>query len=200
MLNRRAGRWLGAGFLSALVLTLVFWPVSLQVASQPMEQPAESPQSPAISATYLVEVIPAAAFRDNGSFGGYFFPFAGGYLQGSPGQVCLMAPVYLPNYAMIDIMYASVYDHDAAANLYVDLYRVNNYTGTRNYMGGIVTTDVYSSPNLEVFYDDTINWPSVFYPDYTYYLGTCLDSPLNWLFSVRIWYYMNYTYLPLLKK
>lgn len=202
MITHSSRRWLRVCILTAILLSLLFWPVSMRVASQPMDRPAADTLAP-MGAAYRVLVIPAAAFRPDGSAINYFFPFSSGYIRGIDGSPdCFMAPVYLPRYAKIDIIYASIYDNDADAgdNLYIDLDRVSNYTGTENYMGGVITNDASTSPNIEVYSDATINWPDVVYPDYSYYLGACLDSFSTRIYSVRIWYYLNLNFMPFVKK
>jgi hypothetical protein len=126
-----------------------------------------------------------------------FFSFWGGFLQGGNINTCMKAPVYLPRGAKLIDMWASVYDNDAAASTWIRLYRVDNYTGVVDEMSYVSTTgaaDYIQTPW------DWIDYPMVTYPQYSYYLGACLESSATRLYSVRIYYNLYRTYLPVILK
>jgi hypothetical protein len=139
-------------------------------------------------------VIPAADFRSDGyDPDSIFFFFGGGYIQGGNANSCVMAPAYLPNGATVYDIYASVVDNDAAANVWIRLFRVNNNTGVVNEMAYMYTDDVYHSPDIISLEDDSVDYPIVEYPTYSYYVGSCLASSAIHLYSVRIWYTVSAT-------
>jgi hypothetical protein len=134
-------------------------------------------------------IIPAADFRSDGyDPDSFFFSFGNGYAQGEHANTCMMAPAYLPNGATIEEIYASVYDNDANSgiNIWVRLYRVNNYSGAVNTMANMETTS--QSTSIQVIEDTSISYPNVLYPDYSYYVGVCLESFDTRLYSVRLYY------------
>jgi len=139
-------------------------------------------------------VIPAAAFTsDGGDPDGFFFDFGGGYVNGS-GTACLKAPAYLPNGATITSVNAFLYDN-AAGNVIVNLRRVNVDTGTSNEMANLGT--VADSTAIQQRSDTTITYPEISYPDYAYYVTTCLNYADHRLYSVQIYYENEYSlYLP----
>ena len=135
-------------------------------------------------------VIPAADFRSDGfDPGSMFFSFWGGYLRGGNADTCMMAPAYLPNGANVYDIYAGVVDNDAAANVWINLYRVDNYDGSVDVMAQMWTDDAYASPAIISLEDYPIDYPVVEYPTYSYYLGACESSSNVDLYSVRLWYY-----------
>jgi hypothetical protein len=143
-------------------------------------------------------VIPAAAFTsDGGDPDGFFFDFSGGYIDGS-GTACLKAPAYLPDGAIITSVYASLYDN-AAGNVTVDLRRVSVDTGTSNVMANLGT--VADSTAIQQRSDTTIAYPEISYPDYAYFITTCLNSADHRLYSVQIYYEDRYKlYLPVVRR
>jgi hypothetical protein len=158
-------------------------------APLPLDTAAESPPLQEASVYGSPLVIPAADFRSDGlDPDSSFFFFSGGYLYGEHSDTCLMAPVYLPDGATIEEVYASVYDNDSnsGVNLWLKLYRVNNYSGSSNILAAMETAS--ESTNLQVIADTSINYPTIVHPDYSYYLGVCLESANIRLYSVRIYY------------
>ena len=131
-------------------------------------------------------VIPAAAFSSDGGFpDGFFFDFDYGYLKG--GFACLKAPVYLPQGAFVDSVYASLYDNDDEhGDVAVTLRRVDVVTGSMQIMAEAGTTT--ESTSIQQKEDVTISYPGVSYPRYAYFLTTCLGSTDLRLYSVRIYY------------
>jgi hypothetical protein len=130
-------------------------------------------------------VIPAADFSSDGGFpDDFFFDFEYGYLQGD-GFACLKAPVYLPDGVTVTSVNASLYDN-ASGNVVVELRRVNVTTGTVDVMANPGTfadsTDIQHPNDVFIYY------PEVSYPEYAYFLTTCLSSPSHRLYSVRIYY------------
>lgn len=190
-----------AGILTALVVAglvaTIFSPGALAQAVEP-----ESIMS-RFSSGNNVTVIPAAAFRSDGvSPDGYFFSFSGGYLLGSATTPCLMAPVYLPPDAdQITQVWATVIDNgDEDWNFFwMNLYRVHNYTGEVTQLATLQTSG--ASPMLQQIQTTSIQAGQVSFPDYSYYLGTCLHSANIRLYSVRIWYDDHYvSYFPLISR
>ena len=135
-------------------------------------------------------IIPGADFRSDGfDPPSMWFSFWGGYLQGGNINTCMMAPAYLPNGATVYDIYASVVDNDASANVWINLYRVDNYDGSVDVMAQMATTDAYAAPDIISLEDYPIDYPLVEYPTYSYYVGTCMSSSSIRSYSVRLWYY-----------
>jgi hypothetical protein len=134
-------------------------------------------------------IIPAADFRSDGfDPSSPWFSFWGGYQRGGNINTCLMAPAYLPNNVTVYDIYASVMDNDPAANIWIDLYRVDNYTGIVDVMAQMWTDNAYASPDIISLEDYPIDYPIVEYPTYSYYVGACLSSGSVQLYSVRLWF------------
>jgi hypothetical protein len=130
-------------------------------------------------------IIPAADFSSDGQDpDGFFFDFAGGYVNGA-GTACLKAPVYLPNGATIQGVWASVYDN-APGEVTVILRRADMNSGATDLMA-VLSTDV-DTTTLQQPGTSEISYPVVSYPMYAYYLTTCLNSADHRLYSVRIYY------------
>jgi hypothetical protein len=188
-----AWQGLAAGVLAALVLALALGPIALPAGAQPAVGPAGLP----IYGTSPL-VIPAAAFSSDGfDPDSMFFSFWEGYLRGGNINTCVKAPVYLPKGAKMIDMWTSVYDNDAAASMWVRLYRVDNFTGVVDemaYVGTSGAADYIQTPW------DWIDYALVTYPQYSYYVGSCMESSDNRLYSVRIYYNLYRTYLPVIFK
>lgn len=133
-------------------------------------------------------VIPAADFRSDGTKpDSIFFTFLGGYMEGnSQNYGCVMAPAYLPNGAEVYEVWASARDNSASYNLYINLFRIDNSSGTVNLMASLETTG--ESANIQFPADLTVDYSSVSYPSYSYYVTTCLSDSSQELYSVRIWF------------
>lgn len=132
-------------------------------------------------------MIPAADFRSDGvDPDSYYFYISGGYLQGGNTNTCLMAPAYLPNHANVSQIYATVVDNDANYRIWLRLLRVGNFDGIVTEMGSMGTTNEYSSQELYQLSDSTITSAEVVFPDYSYYVCTCLESANVKLYSVYI--------------
>jgi len=146
-----------------------------------------------------VLVIPSAAFRNDGINPNVaYFYSGGGYWRGGGVLTCLMAPVYLPRIATIKQMWATVYDNDTYYDLGLSLFRVDNFNGDVITMAQLSTSG--ASTALLSLNDMSVQQGLVNYPQYSYYLGTCLGSSLNRLYNVRIWYSSYKIYLPLIAK
>ena len=151
----------------------------------PEEAAPEAYQSPL--------VIPAADFTSDGSNqpGDFFFSFPGGYLLGTDTvtTTCLQAPAYLPQGATVTGLFVSVLDNTDTGNIFLNLYRVDNFNAAANVvrMAEVVTSDVGSNPAIVTINDQTIVSPGVLYPNFSYYLGTCLDANVR-LYAARIYY------------
>lgn len=159
--------------------------VSIQAASEAAAK-LETEMQARIYTSPLV--IPAAEFvADGANPDSSFFPFSGGYTTGdSENYGCMVAPAYLPNNATIQNMYVSVYDNDASYNLSVTLRRVDNFNGGTDTMAEANTTGEYSS--VRTIGDWSITEPVVLYPDYSYFVTTCVLSNNIRLYSVRLYY------------
>lgn len=134
-------------------------------------------------------VIPAAAFTADGSNpDSMFFPFGGGYFSGdSENYGCMVAPAYLPQGAEITDMYVSVYDDDSAFDISVNLRKVDNFNGGAAVsMASASTSGQFAG--IQTISDYTIVEPVVLYPDYSYYVTTCVLSGSIRLYSVRLYY------------
>ena len=139
-------------------------------------------------------VIPAAAFSSDGGFpDDFFFDFETGYLRGD-NFACLKAPVCLPHGAVIDSIYASLYDN-AYGNVAVTLRRVDVVSGSMEIMAAAGTTT--DSTSIQQKEDITISYPEVSYPRYAYFLTTCLSSADHRVYSVRIYYAAHRVFLPM---
>ena len=111
---------------------------------------------------------------------------------------CFMAPVYLPRIGTIYQVWATVYDNDADHDIWLNLYRVDNYSGAVISMAELISSG--ASTSLSSINDYTISQGAINYPQYSYYLGTCLASSLLRLYNVRVWYSDYETHLPLITK
>jgi len=131
-------------------------------------------------------VIPAADFRgDGGGTNAWYFLFSGGYLRGIGSYDCFMAPAHLPQGATVAWFYASVYKN-AAGNIYVNLRRVSRLTGATNLMAQVLFDTNSTSIQSEV--DGSIDYATVDYPNYAYFVHTCFTETAHRLYSIRIYY------------
>ncbi len=133
-------------------------------------------------------VIPAADFRADGfDPDSIFFSFGGGYWTGNAAVYgCLIAPAYLPAGVTVTDMFVSVYDNDSSRDIGVNLRRVDNFTGTVTPMASATTAG--SFVGVQTISDSSITTPVILYPDYSYYVTTCLGSSSLRLYSVRLYY------------
>ncbi|MEN8163325.1 MAG: hypothetical protein ABFS37_04285 [Acidobacteriota bacterium] len=140
--------------------------------------------------------IPAAAFSTKGNDAqSHNFVWWAGFVKGTalPGG-CVQAPVYLPRWARVYQVWASVIDNDAGNNMSVWLTRSSNLTpGDANDMATISTSG--SSSSVQSLSDSSINDPIVILPDYAYHVSTCLASGDLKLISVRIWYHEDVVFV-----
>lgn len=194
------------GSLTAVLVIILSWPV---IASHNNNQTVDF-ETQNLHTTKVQTfgggsplVVPAAAFVPDGFIpDSHFFPFGGGYFQGtSDNDGCMVAPVYLPDQAEIIEMYASLYDNDSDRGVNVTLRRVDNFSGGTNSMGSATTSVANAFDGIQVINDITINVPIVTYPDYSYYLATCVGSANLRLYSVRLYYTVpSEVYLPIIIK
>jgi len=147
-----------------------------------------------------VLVVPSADFRHDGNNPNMgFYSFWGGYWRGdSTLSPCFMAPVYLPRIAKVYQVWATAYDNDTGVDLWLDLYRVDNYSGTVITMASLNSSG--ASTSLQSISDNTVQQGVVIYPQYSYYLGTCLPSSSLRLYNVRVWYSNYETFLPVITR
>jgi hypothetical protein len=133
--------------------------------------------------------ISAAEFRSVGfRMEGYLFQFtAGGPMGVGPDGACLMAPVYLPDLATITQLWLTLYDNDPTYDVEVYLYKRDNFDASVDpFLVASVTTSgqVGTVQNLgQTGLDDF-----VFYPQYSYFLATCLRNSNTAVLSARVWY------------
>ena len=200
MPRRRAIKSLAAGALAGVVLlALLVWPA---LADQWPGAAPESGSGQAFDNAGFVNVIPASAFSQDGlrgTAGAYYFSFWDGYLRGSANLPCFKAPVYLPQPAVIESVYASVYDNDATYNVNVTLRRVDNYTGQVDTMAALATTGSSGAIQVPSVAPVTVG-ANVNYPGYSYYATVCLGGSNTRLYSVRIYYYWYRAHLPMVLK
>lgn len=140
-------------------------------------------------------VIPAADFVSDGNVpNGFRFitldtSNRGGYIRGTNNaSTCVMAPVYLPDGATMTNLTATVVDSDSINQIVVTLYRSNKTTGFPTNLGGVSTTNAYTSPDPVSIGTNTITGPTVDNDTYTYFVATCLPAATIQLYSVRISY------------
>jgi len=131
-------------------------------------------------------VIPAAEFAYSGVGSPYNFTFTGGYVYG--GYSCGMAPLYLPHGAKVQIIAATLYDNSDPDSVRIYVYRVHNSTGIVQQMGYVSTLGLLPSTSLRFPYDDTIDYSTINYPDYSYYAYGCMDSNQTRIYSLRVYY------------
>ena len=147
-------------------------------------------------------VIPAAAFSSDGfDPGNYNFWFHTGVVEAvddppSGNPPCLKAPVYLPQWADVYQVWASIYDNDASYDVPVSLRRVDNYTGVMTIMAALGSSG--ASTTIQTPGDYTIAGNIVYFPTYSYYATVCLNSSSTKLYSVRVWYEEHNLYLPMI--
>jgi hypothetical protein len=132
-----------------------------------------------------VLVIPAADFNnDGGDPSCYYFLFPGGYVNGSD-PCYMMAPVNLPDGAVMSQMFISYYDNDEDYNLDVKLYRVSNYSGAVDLLAQFTSSS--ASEYVRSGYEELTTNTTVSFT-YSYYIGMEIPSFYTRLYSVRIWY------------
>lgn len=152
-----------------------------------IKREAETPNT--ITSDYTSPlVIPAADFAADGANpDSMFFPFGGGYFQGDAENYgCLVAPVYLPQGVTVTDMFVTTYDNDGSFNATFNLRRADNFAGGATTMASAATTGSFAG--VQVVSDASIDDPLVLYPDYSYYVTTCLLSGSIRLYSVRLYY------------
>ena len=189
------------GVLTAVLLVAGLW--SLLVVDS-RNQLAAAPTSPTAVQAFgsgTSYVIPAAAFASDGFMpDSFFFSFSGGHLKGNASNYgCVKAPVYLPELAEISEMYASLYDNDPADSMSINLLRFDNFTGSSDVLGTINSSVSGAMNGIQILADTTITKSVVSYPDYSYYVTTCVDSPELGLYSIRL-VHRSKIYLPYLAK
>ena len=169
--------------LVLLVATLIAQPLAGRAQS---EGAVPAPDTQAASYGSPL-VIPAADFSSDGTDpDGFSFSFSGGYISGSSSLPCIKAPAYLPAGATVVSVWASVYDNAAPGAIQLYLRRVNVSSGDSQVMASLGTST--DSADIQQIKDLEIGFATVLYPDYAYYLTTCLTDVQHRLYSVRIYY------------
>jgi hypothetical protein len=203
MLSKNGWRGLGAGVLTALILVSAVWPVLAgdQRGWQPHQFQTPTFQEPGGQNFNggSPHMVSAAAFSSEGTDpDSYRFIFAGGYLTGtSANNGCVKAPVYLPQGRTLSELFVSAYDNDDTYNLFLELRRVNNFTGQSNIIASVSSSGQFNG--IRFLSDSTVNSSRTLYPEYSYYLTTCLNSGQIRLYSARI-YMGSKFYLPMIIK
>lgn len=174
------------------VLTISFCALIITSSSMVWGAELASPESPETKAARGfsgddILVVPAAAFKSDGSSpDSRFFPFGGGYFVGnSMAEGCMVAPVNLPDGVVIREFFVSAYDNDATIDFSLNLWRINNFDGSVETLGGVQTTIPGAFAGIEILNDPSIASSFVVRPDYSYYLTTCLLSGNIRLYSAR---------------
>jgi hypothetical protein len=224
MFKRKTFKGFALGMLAATVVALGVWPALAydndQVlpagyepalhaggssdSSPDAEEPGSQEAAGGATALWLGSsplVIPAAAFSSDGfDPDSFYFTFSGGYIRGTAAaDGCVKAPVYLPDGATIDSVYAYLYDNDSSRNAYIDVRRVRNLTGVQTTMASVSTSAYGNSTSIRYLGDFTVVEPVV--DDlYSYYVTTCFLSTNVRLYAVRIFYTESEVYLPLILK
>ena len=140
--------------------------------------------------------IPAAAFATKGNNAeSNNFVWWAGFIKGTAiSGGCIQAPVYLPPFARIYQVWASIIDNDGSYNASIWLTRSSNLTpGDSTDMSTISTSGSLAS--IQSLSDSSIDEPIVILPDYSYFVSTCLASENLKLYSVRIWYYEDVVFV-----
>ena len=135
-----------------------------------------------------VLMIPAAAF-DVAGFDpdGHEFWAAVGYYRGSDATAgCIKAPVYLPRYAEVTGVSATVYDNADPQEINIHLNRLDKDGGAVVTMAELSTAG--QSGSLQYPEDVSIQEPTIAFGRYAYYVATCLNSPALRLYGVTIEY------------
>jgi hypothetical protein len=127
---------------------------------------------------------PSEFSNDGNTPNNFFLSFWDGQLQGSIQTPCFAVPVNAPNGHSIYQFWATVYDN-TSGNVWMNLYRANNYTGVVDVMAILSSGD---SVNLQQLSDASIDFPLVTYPDYSYFIGTCIQGADIYIKSARVWF------------
>lgn len=142
--------------------------------------------------------IAASAFRSTGAnpTGVYL-----GYLDRLQGNdsdsAWAVAPVYLPHDATIVYLGAGVGDGidttgpcsgPTQRNVDVHLLRVDNYTGAVDIMSSLVSSGM--SADHQYLLDSDVEFPTIVYPNYSYYAVTKLCHSAHILYTVQVLYSM----------
>jgi hypothetical protein len=101
---------------------------------------------------------------------------------------CVEAPISFTDGVTLTDFYVSVYDNDVFYSAVVNLWRVDNIFGTVTPQAAVETSRPGASDGLQVLHTASIAEPVVAYPDYAYYLTTCLRSTDIRLYSARVYF------------
>ena len=143
--------------------------------------------------------IPGAGFNADGHYDSdvYFFSFQRGRIEGDPDALhfgCMMAPATLPDDGVFYQFYASLYDEDASDYVWLDFYRMQNYTGVVEKIGRIVTTTQSSGPQSLGDWDIPIEYRDIDHRYFSYYVATCLGNDSQGIYSARLWYHPEHIF------
>ena len=143
--------------------------------------------------------IPGAGFNSAGAYGAdvYFFSFGSGRIEGDSDALhagCVMAPVTLPDDGVLYQFYASFYDNDVADYVWLDFYRIQNYTGVVEKIGRVVTTEESSGPQSIGERDIPVEYRDIDHLFYSYYVATCLGNDAQGIYSARLWHHPEHIF------
>lgn len=136
------------------------------------------------------DVIPAAAFSADSNTRQWFFGFNSSYIYPTGSETyCGIAPVYLPDGAVVTSFVGYVYDYtdSAAAHVYLYAKPIGNLSSSTT-MADIHSSA--SSTDLQALVDTTIQAATIDNSAYTYHVGVCLggtDSNLRF-YTAQILY------------
>ena len=107
-----------------------------------------------------------------------------------------VAPVYLPDGANVSMVGVQVFDGVGTTgpcgdvpvqrDVWVYLFRVNNYTGETSVMAGFSTTG--TDPDYQYFVEMSVDDPLVDYPDYSYYAAAKVCHSAHAFCAMQMFY------------
>ncbi len=174
-------------FTLSLVIAVATSPM---VAASDIETERGFPDDPGVNRLFN---IPGAGFNSAGHHDAdvYFFSFGHGRIEGDADALhfgCIMAPATLPDGYVLYQFYASLYDNDPADYVWMDFWRLQNYTGVTEKIGRIVTTSDGSGVQSIGEKDIPAAFQEIDALNYSYYAVTCLGNDSQGVYSARFWY------------
>jgi hypothetical protein len=140
-----------------------------------------------------IEVVPIAAFKNDGDSGnGWFHSFSGGYIENqSSNLVCFIAPTYPPNGATLTGFRFSLTDDSPTNDLFVFLERVRLTTGVVDTIAGGSLAGRDNPTAVEAVDNSMAPGTAVVSNAYAYYVDLCFDAntgPEIHLYGARVFY------------
>ena len=158
--------------------------------------------SPDLQLIGVKRTIPAAAFNPDSNSRTWFFGFNSSYIYpNSASGYCGIAPLYLPQGAILTSMAAYVYDNDASFDVMVSLFPKELGTTTSASQSAQVMSTGQSTA-LQVLVDTMISPSIIDNTHYTYHIGVCMFGADNnsRFYAVRVNYTLPPVYLPLIQR